>query len=186
MIFSEGSRTEPDYIRDFVRDHGNSLVKVELGPHGVPTSLVEAAVTYLNRSRRRRRDSFEKRDQVWVVFDCDDHPNLRAAIARARDNGVNVAYSNPCFELWALLHLEDHDAPISRQHLQRRLANLMPGYDAQRSKRIDYELIRTAYNEADERAERMARRRVEEGDAMGNPYTDVYELTRRIKENGKK
>ncbi len=49
-------------------------------------------------------------DQVWCVFDRDDHGvgNFNAAIEIARKNNINVAYSIQAFEYWLILHFEDH------------------------------------------------------------------------------
>ncbi|KAB8183256.1 hypothetical protein FH608_049290 [Nonomuraea phyllanthi] len=45
-----------------------------------------------------------EREQVWAFFDRDDHDLVEESYARAKAAGVKVAYSNPCFELWLLLH----------------------------------------------------------------------------------
>jgi hypothetical protein len=45
-------------------------------------------------------------DQLWCVFDCDDNKNseLKNAADYAEKHGYKIAYSNPCFEFWYLLH----------------------------------------------------------------------------------
>ena len=47
-------------------------------------------------------------DQLWCVFDCDDNKDseLQAAISYAEKHGYKIAYSNPVFEYWYLLHFE--------------------------------------------------------------------------------
>ena len=52
------------------------------------------------RGSRRSKDSFEENDQVWAVFDRDEHPRFDEAIALCDGHGVLVGRSNPCFELW--------------------------------------------------------------------------------------
>jgi hypothetical protein len=52
-------------------------------------------------------------DEFWCVFDVEwprNHPGLRTAIEKAERNGVKVAVSNPCFELWLILHFKDSSA----------------------------------------------------------------------------
>jgi hypothetical protein len=44
---------------------------------------VERAIEDRRAYMRRSRNSFEKEDEFWVVFDCDDHPKVAEAIARA-------------------------------------------------------------------------------------------------------
>lgn len=47
-------------------------------------------------------------DQLWCVFDCDDNKDseLQAAIFYSEKHGYKIAYSNPAFEYWYLLHFE--------------------------------------------------------------------------------
>jgi hypothetical protein len=150
--------------------------------HGVPVTLVEEAIKGKQSNRRARRNSFERDDEFWVVFDHDEHPNVRESLARARDHNIGVAYSNPCFELWAVLHLQDYDAPADRHEMQSLLKKLMPHYEE--CKCFDYNGMRLAYEDAVRRAARMDLRRQEEGAPLGNPFTGVYRLTILIRDNG--
>ena len=36
----------------------------------------------------------------WIVFDCDQVPNFDQIIKEAEKMGINVGWSNPCFEIW--------------------------------------------------------------------------------------
>jgi hypothetical protein len=53
-------------------------------------------------------------DQFWLVCDCDhwvepNHiGNLTLVLQECRQKGVHVAISNPCFDLWLLLHFAEH------------------------------------------------------------------------------
>lgn len=185
-VFCEGVRTEPAYIRQFANEHANRLVDVKIGDvSGTPMTLVDAAATYRKKTLRKRTDSFERNDQVWVACDCDEHPELARAFDKARANKIAVAYSNPCFELWACLHFHDHDRPLSRGDMQKCLEMVMPKYKKDSNKALDYALMKSGYFAADQRAERMASRRKEEGSPQGNPYTGFYLLMRVIHLNGK-
>lgn len=188
VIFCEGENTEPAYFEDFARDHGNRLVAIEaIGAAGVPMTIARKAVEEHWRRGRSSRNSFEKRDQVWAAFDNDEHPNVLEAIRFAEQNGVSVAFSNPCFELWAIVHLVDHDfnRPLHRHEAQRLLRDLMPKYDPDGSKKFDYELLRPRIGAACRQAEQMERCREQEGTPRGNPYTGVYKLALLIRASGK-
>jgi hypothetical protein len=185
-IFCEGRNTEPGYFRDFAAAFGNQLVRVRTeGGAGVPLTLVKKAKAELDRLAGRKRESYEEGDQVWIAFDCDEHPGVKETIRQAGEHNIGVAYSNPCFELWALLHLQDHDAPIGRHDLQKLLAKVLKGYDA-KEKRLDFDRLRPGYESACQRAEAMRRRRRDEGSAEGNPFTSVDGLTGIIAANGKR
>ena len=55
-------------------------------------------------------------DEFWVCLDTDHHMNdshlkgTLQALTHARQAGFELAISNPCFELWLLLHHEDVSA----------------------------------------------------------------------------
>ena len=63
-------------------------------------------------------------DEIWCVFDTDQHPNLAQAINEAGQSEIEVAVSNPCFELWLVLHSQEQTAFIDR-HDAQRLANAL-------------------------------------------------------------
>src|SRR5271155_3395078 len=170
-IFAEGSRTEVFYFKAVKSDAQNRLVEIS-GGCGVPETLVSTAIAHKKRRRQRARDSFERDDQVWAVFDRDEH-DVASAIARAKAQGVMVAYSNPCFELWGLLHYVNHDAPIDRHALQKLLETHMDGYDKDGAKVFSYDDMREGYADASRRAEQMENRRIAERAEMENPYTGV-------------
>ncbi|CRK52624.1 hypothetical protein RHCRD62_40511 [Rhodococcus sp. RD6.2] len=45
---------------------------------------------------------------------------MEDALRTALREGIRVAFSNPCFEVWPILHLSDHRAAItSPQHAKR-------------------------------------------------------------------
>ena len=37
---------------------------------------------------------------LWIVFNRDQVPNFDKIIAAAERSDINVAWSNPCFEIW--------------------------------------------------------------------------------------
>lgn len=188
-VFCEGQNTEPFYLRDFSNAWGNKLVKmIPYEAAGVPLTLIKAASAKkieLDNVARKGRNSFDSDFQVWGVFDVDEHPSVEDAKQMARSAGVNVAISNPCFDLWALLHFHYQDAHIHRHKVQKALTQVMPNYDGNKSKIFDYELMHSRYEVAKRNAEGLLKRRKEEGTPAGNPSTDVFHLLDIIIKNGK-
>ena len=185
LIFCEGGNTEPHYIRNFAREHANNLVKIEIiAPAGVPTTLVAKAIEAYNQIGLSK-NSFEQHDQVWVVFDRDDHLHVDQAIAHAEAVGVHVAFSNPCFEIWLLLHYTEFDAPDNRHEVQQKLTKHDRNYDPDGRKEASYLSLSLNYALARVRAVRMRARRRDEGKARSEPYTNVDLLTELIVENGR-
>jgi hypothetical protein len=151
---------------------------------GVPLSVVKKAVALAHRPIATD-ESFYVNDQVWAVFDRNDHPNFAQAVNKAEAAGISVAYSNPCFELWVVLHYQDHDRPVRRDEIQKVLRELMRGYDPDRSKHLAFDDICGAVERAEKRAETLERRRAEERNPRGNPSTSVFRLSQEIRKYGR-
>lgn len=120
LIFAEGQATEKQYLTDWHRRYRHR-VNVEISPeHGTPLHLVEAAVQCKQReAREEKKGRGRAHDQIWCVFDRDEHPFLPDAFKLAQDHGVLTAFSNPCLELWFLWHFQDQTGHIERHDAQR-------------------------------------------------------------------
>ncbi len=186
-VFCEGKKTEPTYLAAVKAACANALIEVNtIGGVGVPDTLAAAAVTLMRslglspRSHKPQR-SFEENDEVWAVFDRDQHPNFKRAIGRCHRAGVRVGRSNPCFEVWLILHEEEYDKPDDRKAVQIHLKKLRPEYDRHGAKIPDCTDLVTRTQTAEDRAEKQLKRREEEGEPYGRPSTTVGYLTRAIR-----
>lgn len=186
LVVCEGKASEPQYIEQFRVAVGSHLVQIIVVPGaGTPKAVVETAVERMRSARKlakKRSDAFIAYDEVWCVFDVDEHPLLADALQQARDNGIRVALSNPCFELWLFLHFADQFAFVDRKSILRAVKTHCKDYD----KNIDYAEFADRYDDAVARAVRLRRARISAGDERGNPSTDVDLLTERIREFGKR
>ncbi len=184
LIVCEGMKTEPGYFRA-MRHLERSLIELELvSPGEKPKALVERAVAMKKEAAaraKREKDENCNYDQVWCVFDVDEHPYLPEAKHQARDNGIEVAVSNPCFELWALLHFCDQTAHIERGPLNHKCKEYMPGYD----KQLPTSQLHPLYAEALQRAMALDEWQRSRDCAEANPSTGVYRLMEQIRTLGK-
>jgi hypothetical protein len=57
----------------------------------------------------------EDGDQIWCVFDRNGNTNeeLQKAERIANQRGYSIAFSNPAFELWYLLHFADQKSYLA-------------------------------------------------------------------------
>ena len=70
------------------------------------------------------------------MFDVEwpqHHPNLGRALQIATHHGIRLAISNPCFELWLILHFEFQRAFINTSDAESKSRKL----DGRPGKRID-------------------------------------------------
>ena len=185
VLFCEGAKTEPAYFAAIRRACSGAMIAVEIvrGP-GAPMTVAEEATQEAKSRKRGRRgtDSFEEGDRIWAVFDRDAHPRFDDAVTLCERHGVKVGRSDPCFELWLILHQGDYNKPCSSQDAQRKLAQLRPEYDKDGTKTPNCGELAGHVEEAEERAEAQLQRREEEGAPYGNPSTTVGRLTRAIRE----
>ncbi len=185
LILCEGKETEPGYLRALRKEFRPPLVEIMIEGHGEdPKALVERAVARKQEAEReahRKGDSAISPDEIWCVFDVDEHGRLADARQQARDNGIELAVSNPCFELWALLHFQDQTAYLAREKVRGFLKRHLPDY----RKSLPFDRLWHGYEEAVRRAEHLDRR-CEERDCPGdNPSTGVYRLTELIRKEGR-
>lgn len=173
LIVTEGQVTEPEYILGLRRHYRLPLVELKVvGGAGVPKTVVEKALELLEESRRDARREKEPAvafAAVWCVFDVDNHPFLPEALQHAAAHKIQVALSNPCIELWLLLHWQDHSAHIDRAALRQRMRAHVSGYD----KHVDFPSYEPCINKAVARAQGLRIRAKTAGNSRGNPTTDM-------------
>jgi hypothetical protein len=180
LIVCEGEVTEPVYFTD-VRRAERGIIHLEIVPGGVPKTVVERAVEMKKRSEReakRRQDENLRYDSIWCVFDVDVHPFVPETKQQAQANAINTAVSNPCFELWLLLHFQDQTAHMERQKVQHLCREHMPGYQ----KEPPCDLLRPHQTGATEKAARLENWQESRDNSGGNPSTGVYRLIQQIQE----
>lgn len=188
VLFCEGRKDEPDYFRAIWRACQSTLIDVEIIPGpGVPMTVAERAADRAQKyglapRRRKPKNSFEKDDQVWAVFDRDVHPRFDDAVKLCERNGVRVARSNPCFELWLILHERDYDGYRSRHDVQKDWEALCLEYDRSGAGTPNYDDLIQRVEVAERRAEAQLQRRAAEDAPHGNPSTTAGQLTRAIRE----
>lgn len=187
-LYCEGKKTEPTYFAAIKAACANALIEVNTyAGAGVPNTIATDAADMvqslsLNAQSHMLQNSFEEEDEVWAVFDRDQHPNFNGAIDRCRRAGVRVARSNPCFEVWLILHEEDYDKPDGRKAVQSHFQKLRPEYDRRGAKIPDCADLVTRVRTAEDRAEKQIKRRRNEDSPFGRPSTTVGRLTRAIRD----
>jgi hypothetical protein len=173
VVFCEGKASEPDYLsglRGLPEVHANTALNIEIDPRdGVPLTLVKRAV---------ERSHDDEVDECWCVFDVEwpqHHPHLREARQLAADHHkVHLAISNPCFELWLILHFRDQTAFLNTheaEQLSRRLDG-RPGKSIAPGRYLSQRAVATR------RAAMLTERHAGNGTTFpkDNPSSTVYEL----------
>jgi RloB-like protein len=180
LICCEGKLTETHYFRYLQQVFRSALVSIEISPeHGDPWHLVEVAKA-AKRGAIRERDVNREFDQVWCVSDVDEHARLSEARQAASDAGVSMAISNPCFELWLLLHFQDQTAYLERNEAARQLRNHIAGYE----KALECGVLAGRYGAARTRAQALEAMHVGNGSLPpdDNPSSGVLVVVEALRE----
>jgi hypothetical protein len=144
LIVSEGSKTEPNYFNEIRRKLRLPTANIEVQPSELgtdPIQVVKYAKELFESGDRHKRIQSRAFEQVYAVFDRDDHRTYFDALLLAEsfngklrnDNKQPISFkaiaSVPSFELWLLLHYENIQAPIHRDEVMRRLKTHIIGYE---------------------------------------------------------
>jgi len=191
LIVSEGSKTEPNYFREIRADYRLHTANVEVRPSELgtaPIQVVQYAKELFEKGDRHKNISPRAFEQVYAVFDRDDHGSYFDALrlAESLDGKLKndakqfirfkAIASVPSFELWLLLHYEDIRAPLHRDDVMQRLRKPenFPSYEkgAARAFATTCEWL----DIASQRAEALAARFT--ADTAPEPYTAIVELVK--------
>lgn len=176
MVFCEGKNSEPDYINGLKRlpeIADNTSLNLELHPEqGVPLTLVKMAAARL---------ADPEVDECWCLFDVEwpkHHPNLSDARQLAQAKGVKLAISNPCFELWLILHHREFTRFVNTADAERMSRQL----DGRTGKRIDSATYMPLRKQAAHRAEALEKRHTNNSTTFpdDNPSSGMHHFLRAL------
>ncbi|UUU23908.1 RloB family protein [Streptomyces sp. DSM 40750] len=214
-VYTEGAVTEPEYIDIIVKNgvwnrpdrkaqYHIANANAE-GKHRKPHQMVKEAVGTRRKVEREAKaaglkpykvlkNGTEQGDwnwpQVWVIFDRDDHQGIPEAMSLADEEGIRVAYSHPCFELWRFLHYTNYTSTFSgvcgdaNSRLRSRpgfAATYGPGVhrvSEQESKHMRKDQVLSKDGHRYESAKKYAKK-INDGHSSSNPnawdpYTNVW------------
>ncbi len=128
----------------------------------------------------------EEDDERWLLLDTDhcirnEHlASFTSTLQQARQKGINVALSKPCFELWLLLHHVDDSNVGALRHArdtEDKLREILGQYNKTRLKKEHFSA--ESMQAACERAQRLDST-VTGGEIPNSNTTRVYQLWKAI------
>lgn len=158
LILTNGERTEVDYFEG-LRHEPWVTVTLRVKFEGVAPNALTGKAAFL-------RD-INDYDAVWVVCDVDQF-DVTSAGREAIAKDVGLALSNPCFEVWLILHVSKKCGAFnSCDQVEAALRRSIPTWD---KTRLNFANFRTGVMDAVERAKRL-------GEApASNPSTAVWRI----------
>lgn len=123
----EGESTEPDYLNYLNERFGDGSLtggrRFKIQPVYTKNGYTPARAVAAVQSRAGE-------DEAWALFDRDEHHDIADAVKLAAEQGTEVCFSHPSFELWLLLHFQDFGGRLQREERRRdrRAEEGRPGF----------------------------------------------------------
>jgi hypothetical protein len=132
VIFCEGTKTEPFYIRGFTNRVNQRYAQFTSKDRIIVIGTGRNTKGLLEYARRTVRTRHPACKVVWLMYDKDDFPHddfdntQFSAEGRTCEQEYHAAWSNACIELWFLLHYQQLFSDISREQYREKLKEYFP------------------------------------------------------------
>jgi hypothetical protein len=149
IIASEGTNTEKKYFDDLVEEYRVKNIHVEVLPRIEGGSDPQNVIKVLDNFRKHYSLRLGY-DELWLVIDVDRWGNKKLAEAGSLCTQKNYGYavSNPCFEIWLLLHIKSLDE-YSKDELQKLKENKRANKNARTYLELEIVSLIGSYNKSD-------------------------------------
>ena len=143
VIASEGKYPEENYFNVLKNIYKKPTVYLHFIERKNDRSAPKHIITLLDKFKRIY--NYRKNlDEFWILFDTDrwTQRNISSIAKECKQKCYKMAVSNPCFEIWILLHIKDvteyseeiigllekNKKVNSKNYIEAELSNLMNGY----------------------------------------------------------
>jgi len=180
-IFCEG-KTEKAYldnVRCIERIRRLTIIPRVL-EHRNADGILDDAIRFKNNKK-----DFQKGDLIACIFDRDSNTNdqLTYAKSKADREGIQISFSNPCFEYWILCHYDYIPGPIEKDNIIS-LINKKSGSEYEKADSELYTKTKDKIVTAHINAERIKNKHLNNKTTLisreSNPITLVFELIKII------
>ena len=102
LIVTDTEKTEKYYfegIKNIIPDSLKNDLQIKIYSNKALSKIIDFAAEQRNKDERFR--------DIWLVFDRDEIKNFDKLIEEAKENKMNVGWSNPCFEIWLMSYFQN-------------------------------------------------------------------------------
>lgn len=162
FVFCEGE-TEEEYVR-FLRSHFRVPIEID-------ASVTGLGLTKEHIERYKRGKTTMAKDRNFLIFDLD-RPEILQRLEAIPD--ATIIATNPCFELWYLLHYTARRTALTSEDCIKKLLKANPKYKKGHIDKTLREILTEKMDTATERAAILT--------THGNPSTDIPQFIAALKE----
>jgi len=153
IIATEGIKTEIKYFNDLKSSEYFNNTKVHL--HVIKRENTNSSPEYILKilENFQKKYRFDSEDEMWIIIDRDKQSwtpkTIKNIAQKCKQKNIRIGLSNPCFELWLLLHLKDID-DYSQEKKKQIFENKKISSNKNARTQLNYELfsILNSYNSA--------------------------------------
>ena len=148
-------------------------VKAISDEHNDPIGIVKDAIKKLKE---------EKAEHTWCVFDRDHHTQhqLNQAKQLAEKNKIHIAFSNPCFEIWLLLHFKYSSAPYRNYDELEKALKQIPELSSYQKETCYFNKLLPLWQTAVKNSKKLILEHKTSGNSQysvnSNPSTSIHEV----------
>ena len=102
LIVTDAEKTEKNYfegIKNIIPGNLKNDLQIKIYSNKALSKIIDFAAEERNKDERFR--------DIWLVFDRDEVKNFDKLIEEAKENKMNVGWSNPCFEIWLISYFKN-------------------------------------------------------------------------------
>lgn len=183
-IFCEGEKTEINYFNKLKVAERISRMNIKVKSSDKvtdATGILNYAVSFLEN-----KNDFQKGDLIYCVFDRDSNTeqNLQKAEKIAKENNIQITFSNPCFEYWLLCHFEYFQSSCEPNDLNNKLKEKLGEYKKNDSE--IYNKTKDKISEAIKNSKKIRKnhigKKIKILSRKSNPSTQVFEIIEKVQE----
>ena len=189
VVVCEGTETEPIYFRRFREKYRHNIIIDVAGKKGNLNSLIQEAI----KKREEHIAGLENEEEcsAWCVIDADVDYNtpgnliaknnqIKEAQKKA-ENIIKIALSNPCFELWFLLHYLCIASPMRNYEDVMKYLKKQKGFEDYKKVKDVFDILEDKLEIAKENTGKLKQHHKNHDkndlfDVSVTPYTNVWEL----------
>lgn len=181
VAFEGKNKTENNYFSNYRLRDKDYIIKLVPGNETDPINLVNKTIIKVKELGL----NLEENDRAYCIFDTDldERKNMQIIKARklAKKYHIIMITSNPCIELWFLLHFEYTTAWLSNNDVINKLKKYYPKYE----KNINiFPEIKDKVSEAIKNAKKLESFQLDNNKIIGmvdaNPSTEMYKIVEEL------
>jgi len=182
-VISEGTKTEPNYIRGLAEVINTKFSDLSSGNRIVVKGTGRNTLSLLDYARKKVVKEFPQAEIVWLMYDKDDFPldnfdnTQHSAEKKTSTREFKVAWSNESIELWFVLHFQELIVNTGRERYKEILEEL---FEYQKNQTNIYDVLKDKTEVAIRRAKKQYKSYGELPPSQRCPATRVFELVEEL------